>query len=300
MPWLGSPGKIGYYKSVLPWQQARMPFYLGEEPMISEAQDQAHETAAEAGLAPLPVGQGIVAQVKRTAYQHRHDFHYLRRIQWEIIESYLRPRAGEYICDVASGDGYYSRKMAARGARVAAIDLDPGRIRNALTYHDVPGVEYRLGNAEALPYPDGTFDKVVSVCALEHFHDPQAAINEAWRVLKPGGRLVLHVDSFTYREISPALREHHRKHYYVNNFFTIRSLAQLLTNAHFKITRYRYAFNSPLSHRLFAWGEMRGFTGWPFLAMFPLGYPLIKLSDRLAGRRDEGYDLFVRATRQEV
>ena len=44
---------------------------------------------------------------------------------------------------------------------------------------------------------------------------------------------------------------------------------------------------------------MRGFTGLPFLAMFPLGYPLVKISDRLWGKREEGYDLFVRAQRPE-
>jgi|GEM_PF-1366352 len=265
--------------------------------MVTDVQNQPQGVIDPQELQPYPVAKGVVATLKRTAYQHRHDFHYLRRTQWRLIEEYLQPGPGEYICDVASGDGYYSRKMAARGARVAAIDLDPQRIANALTYHNVPGVEYRLGNAEALPYADHTFDKVVSVCALEHFHNPQAAINEAFRVLKPGGRLVLHVDSFTYREITPAIREHHRVHYYVENFWTTPSLTQVVTTAGFRVDKHRYAFHSPLAHRLFVWGEMRGFTGFPFLAMFPFGYPAVRISDWLWGRREEGYDLFMHATR---
>src|SRR5689334_4606013 len=124
--------------------------------MISEAQKPAQTTGADEQLTPYPLRGGLLARLGRTAYQHRHDFHYLRRTQWEVIERYLQPSRGEYILDVASGDGYYSRKMAARGARVAAIDIDPRRVRNALTYHNVPGVSYRLGNAEALPYADGT------------------------------------------------------------------------------------------------------------------------------------------------
>jgi ubiquinone/menaquinone biosynthesis C-methylase UbiE len=248
-------------------------------------------------LEPRQIGRGVLAKVRLAAYQHRHDFHYLRRIQWDIIERYLRPSRGEYVLDVACGDGYYSRKMASAGAKVEAIDIDAERIRNARTYHNVPNVQYQRCNAEKLPYLDGTFDKVVSVCALEHFHDPQQAINEAYRVVRPGGRLVLHVDSFTYREISEELRNYHRKHYYVENYFTIQSLSKLLANAGFEVNEYRYAFNSPISHRFFKWGEKRGFTGVPFLLMFPFGYSLCQLGDRFLGEREEGYDLYVRATR---
>jgi ubiquinone/menaquinone biosynthesis C-methylase UbiE len=265
---------------------------------ISLAQENGGYTgdAAAVDLTPHKVSSSPLARFKRLAHRHRHDFHYLRRIQWQIIESYLKPGPGQYILDVACGDGYYSRKMAARGATVEAIDLEPTRIRNARTYHNVPGVHYGLANAETLPFADATFDKVVSVCALEHFNDPQAAITEMRRVLKPGGTLVLHVDSFTYRGISNELREHHRVNYYVQNFFTVESLGKLLKNASFSVDKYRYAFNSPLTHRLFEWGELRGFTGLPFLIMFPIGYPLCKISDRLLGKRNEGYDLYTSST----
>src|SRR5262245_20949693 len=127
--------------------------------------------SADEPVAARPLGRGLIARVRRFAFQHRHDFHFLRRPQWQIIERYLDPRPGERICDIGCGNGYYSRKMATAGATVAAIDIDAERIRNALTYHDAPGVEYHLGNAEVLPFPDAHFDKVVSVCALAHFLD---------------------------------------------------------------------------------------------------------------------------------
>jgi ubiquinone/menaquinone biosynthesis C-methylase UbiE len=256
------------------------------------------DDSAQAPVAPHSLGRGPFAWLRRTAYQHRHDFHFLRRAEWNIIERYLEPRAGDAICDVACGDGYYSRKMAARGARVAAIDIDPHRISNALTYHAVPGIDYRLGNAEVLPFPDASFDKLVSVCALAHFGDPQGAIHEMSRVLRPGGRLVLHVESFSYRGTSLEFRKYHRARYNIENYFSAESLSTMVKAARFDVDEFCYAFGSPIAHRLFLWAERRSFTGLSFLLAFPLAYPMVRLSDRLGGQADGGYDLFVRATRR--
>src|SRR5438874_10346499 len=70
-------------------------------PMISELQSPAKHQhlhmVDDTHLAPYELGSGIVSDLKRFTYQHRHNFHYLRRIQWEIIESYLEPSQGEYI-----------------------------------------------------------------------------------------------------------------------------------------------------------------------------------------------------------
>src|SRR5436309_1744757 len=75
------------------------------------------DRAAEKDPQALALGRGPIAWARRTAHRYRHNFHYLRRVEWERIERYLEPRRADYICDVACGDGYYSRKMAARGAR---------------------------------------------------------------------------------------------------------------------------------------------------------------------------------------
>lgn len=241
------------------------------------------------------VGTGVLAGLKRKAFAQRHNFHFLRRIQWEIIERYLQPSKGEKILDVASGNGFYSQKMALKGAVVIGIDMDPVRVSHAKEFHWIEGLTYDHGNAENLPYDAETFDKVVSVCALEHFNDPQKAVSEMARVLKPGGLLVLHVDSFTYHEIDEATRDRHRKNYFVNNYFTHQTLGKIHENVGLKVLEHCYSFRSKVAHKLYLWSEKRGHTGWAFLMMFPLGYTLCKLGDGMSKTKEEGYDLYTKA-----
>jgi ubiquinone/menaquinone biosynthesis C-methylase UbiE len=242
-------------------------------------------------------GTGILARLKLRAFAQSHNFHFLRRIQWQLIERYLKPGKGEKILDVASGNGFYSEKMAKRGATVTGIDMDPVRIEHANTFHNAHGVVYDLGKAEDLPYPDASFDKVVSVCALEHFNDPQKAVTEMGRVLKPGGTLVLDVDSFSYREIDEAVRERHRKNYFVNNYFTHESLGKIHQKAGLRIVEHCYSFYSKQAHKMYLWSEERGHTGWAFLLMFPVGYLMCKLGDKLSKTKHEGYDLYTKAVK---
>src|SRR5438045_8760817 len=80
---------------------------------ISEAQENGGYTSSKPDLSPHELSNDALSRLKRLAHRHRHDFHYLRRIQWEIIESYLKPTRGEYILDVAGGDVDETRKMPA-------------------------------------------------------------------------------------------------------------------------------------------------------------------------------------------
>jgi ubiquinone/menaquinone biosynthesis C-methylase UbiE len=103
----------------------------------------------------------------------------------------LLPNLGGEVLEVGAGTGA-SLPHFHRATRVVASDPDPGmrkRLERKLDQACVP-VEVAEAAAEALPFADGSFDSVVFVCTLCTVVDPDRALAEARRVLKPAGRLV--------------------------------------------------------------------------------------------------------------
>lgn len=103
-------------------------------------------------------------------------------------------RPGERVLDVGCGTGILAREIASRigsVGRVAGIEPSPGML--AVARQLAPTVEWREGIAESLPFPDRSFDAVVSQFALMFFTDRRQALREMLRVLIPGGRLVVAV-----------------------------------------------------------------------------------------------------------
>ena len=99
------------------------------------------------------------------------------------------PQPGERILDVAAGTGTSSASLARTGAAVVAVDLSPGMIAEGRRRH--PRLEFVEANAEKLPFGDDEFDAVTISFGLRNVENPKAALAEMYRVLKPGGRLVV-------------------------------------------------------------------------------------------------------------
>jgi len=93
---------------------------------------------------------------------------------------------GTRLLDVATGPGFIAAAAAARGARVDGLDFSHAMIAEARRRH--AGVTFREADAEALPFDAASFDAVVMNFGLLHLARPEAAIAEAFRVLRDGGR----------------------------------------------------------------------------------------------------------------
>jgi ubiquinone/menaquinone biosynthesis C-methylase UbiE len=98
------------------------------------------------------------------------------------------------VLDVACGPGVVTAALAPGAASVTAFDatepmLERARARCARA--GLANVDFRCGDAENLPFADAQFDGVVTRLAVHHFADPQRAVNEMLRVLRPGGTAVI-------------------------------------------------------------------------------------------------------------
>jgi len=100
-------------------------------------------------------------------------------------------RAGDAVLDVGCGTGVVAITAARAGARAAGLDLTPELLEHARANQAIAGceVDWTEGDAEALPYPDSTFDVVLSQFGHIFAPRPDVALAEMRRVLKPGGRI---------------------------------------------------------------------------------------------------------------
>lgn len=118
----------------------------------------------------------------------RASFHTAAERLQEVVEL-CRPQRGDLVLDVATGTGNTAFALAPHVRRVVGLDLTKAMLdqaRRIAAERAISNVDWVIGDAQRLPFADGTFDGYVVRAAPHHFADVDAFIREAFRVLKEG------------------------------------------------------------------------------------------------------------------
>jgi ArsR family transcriptional regulator len=121
--------------------------------------------------------------------------HYVPGRSWKgLAETLLALMPPLVIADLGAGEGTFSQLLARRAKKVIAVDNSEKMVEYGAELarkHGVKNLEYRQGDIEAVPIRKSSVDLAFFSQALHHARHPQQAVAEAWRILKPGGRIVV-------------------------------------------------------------------------------------------------------------
>ncbi len=142
-----------------------------------------------------PIAYEAVTRTQQATWSEG-DFHEIARqnvVMAEALCTALDPHSGQRVLDVACGSGTAALVVARRYCDVTGIDYVQELIDRARRRSQAEGysVDFRVGDAQELPFPDATFDAVVSVYGVQFAPDQEQAARELLRVCRPGGRIGL-------------------------------------------------------------------------------------------------------------
>jgi ubiquinone/menaquinone biosynthesis C-methylase UbiE len=135
---------------------------------------------------------GVREHYDKTASKYNRQIAFFERVLFGDGREWVCSQAEGDVLEIAVGTGRNLRHYPA-GVRVTGIELSPAMLEIARREAATSGreVDLRVGDAEALEFEDESFDTVTCTLSLCTIPDDRAAVAEMWRVLRPGGRLLL-------------------------------------------------------------------------------------------------------------
>jgi len=162
-----------------------------------------------------------------------------------VLENVL---PGEVLLNAGCGTGEFNFYLRDRFEQSYGVDINADDIASAKVLTEDPNIQFDTGDITKLDFPDEFFDAVICVDVLEHVDEPEQAVRELRRVLKPGGQLVVTVPNhrypFFYDPINFILERLFRRHLPIGiwgfghtKLFTQESLVELLEDAGFSVLK---------------------------------------------------------------
>lgn len=201
----------------------------------------------------------------------------------------LIPESPGAALDVGCGNGYWMNKLASLGWRVSGLDISESTVRNLKGL----GLDVRAGNVEFCDLEENSYDLVMLSAVLEHLREPRRALENVWRALRPGGRIIVNVPNFDSVEFKMFRQDWSLFAIGHLHYFSPRSLSLLLAETNFapEVTLVR-SFEPN-----FGWSLARkmGFQGSLSNTVGMLGLPVEVLLNQLS----QSGELFCRAGKPE-
>ena len=135
----------------------------------------------------MSVGRNETIQASPVVY-------YEQKLRAMTVLGLLDVKPGERVLDIGCGNARDIARIANHGGQVVGVDMSAGMIAAAgreLERMGLGGIKLQVGDATCLDFPDASFDKILCSEVIEHIPDASQALREMWRVLRPGGKLVL-------------------------------------------------------------------------------------------------------------
>lgn len=199
--------------------------------------------------------------------------------EYRNLANILDLNSTDTLLDVGCGDGYWTLKFANHCFKTIGLDPDINSLQYGRKFHSRENIKYVGSVAELIPFKDGIFDRLVSISALEHFSDPEISMHEFLRVLKPGGKLAISIDSLSAENSSSSFRKWHQERFFVNTYFSESVILSKLEKVGFHpdTTSIVHLIRSRFAARL---REIFIRNPRLWLPLFPVFYGLVRLSDR--------------------
>ena len=184
-------------------------------------------------------------------------------IEYRRLMSHCRFSGHEAVLDIGCGDGLHTLLIGKQVGSVIGIDVNSAFIADAEAYAKAmksrAKASFLAQPLEKCGFDEAQFDLILSICVIEHIPNYEEVLSEAFRVLKPGGRMVFTVD--TLETISdPELVASHRQQHHVMQYFRQESLGGLLERVGFRTTAFENLFRSDFARSLFIEGIRKGFN----------------------------------------
>jgi 2-polyprenyl-3-methyl-5-hydroxy-6-metoxy-1,4-benzoquinol methylase len=229
-------------------------------------------------------------------YEHPEAYkRFFYRARFKTVLAALDARPGEKVLDLGCGSGAYTRELVRLGAKVTATEIAPTPLalakRNLAELAEP--VDFRLEDAQALDLPDGAFDRVLLTEVIEHVPQPERAVAEAARVLRPGGVLVVSTPSrFSPMNLAYDLKRRVRRYGFNEHLHELTPGSfRRLVGEHLDVERLEYA-NFVLPYPA---DELYLRLGSPAIALLKLTE---KALSQAPGLRRLGWTMVIRARKR--